>query len=400
MTVEKKPPPYILPVIVVSQFAGTSLWFAGNGVLQDLISHFRLPETAVGTLTGAVQFGFITGTLIFAITALSDRWSGRALFLACALLGALANLGMVFWARGLISIAAFRFATGFFLAGVYPIGMKIAAGWFRRDLGRAIGFLVGALVLGTAFPHLAKALGQQYPWQIVIYSVSALAATGGALLWFTVPDGPYASKGTPFNPKAVAAIFKSKQFRASAFGYFGHMWELYAFWAFLPLWLAAYLAEHQGLNWNLSLTTFIIMAAGFFGCIGAGWWSLKIGSAPVAARFLATSGLCCFFSPLAFALPPGLFLGFLLIWGTAVIGDSGQFSALNAQKAPPLWVGSALTSVTCIGFALTIFSIQLLSRLSSALSPQWTMWPLTLGPALGLLAFRPLLNKQTPTTKE
>ena len=380
-------PDRILPAIVASQFAGTSLWFAGNAVLGDLQREWGLGAEVVGHATSAVQLGFILGTLVFAFFALSDRVSPRALFLACSLLGAVANLGVVAVQGGLGVLLASRFATGFFLAGIYPVGMKIASGWFQRDLGNALGFLVGALVLGTAFPHLLKGLGQAWPWQMVIVAVSGVAVLGGAVMYLLVPDGPYLGKGAPFDPRALTVIFGAKGFRASVFGYFGHMWELYAFWAFVPLALAA-----RGDGANVPLWSFAIIAAGFLGCAGGGLLSLRIGSARVAFAQLGASGACCLVSPLVFAAPAPLFLAFLVFWGVVVVGDSPQFSALNAANAPRELVGSALTIGNCIGFAITIVSIQLLSSAAGRLPIEYLFVLLAPGPVLGLLALRPLLR--------
>ena len=233
-------PARILPVIVASQFAGTSLWFAGNAVVGDLQEKWGLAADAVGHTASAVQAGFICGTLVFAFLSLSDRYSPRKLFFVCSLLGAAANLGVHVADGGLDALLASRFLTGFFLAGVYPVGMRIAAGWYRSGLGHAIGLLVGALVLGTAFPHALKAAGHALPWEAITIAVSMIAAAGGALMLWLVPDGPYVTTAARFDPRALAKIFRSRAFRASAFGYFGHMWELYAFWAFVPVVLAAY----------------------------------------------------------------------------------------------------------------------------------------------------------------
>jgi len=228
-------PARILPVIVAAQFAGVAIWFAGNAVLGDLQRAWGLPEAALGYVTSAVQLGFIAGTLAFAFLALADRYSPRLVYLVCSLLGALANLAAIAADGSLAALLATRFITGFFLAGIYPVGMKIASGWFQKDLGNALGLLVGALVLGTAFPHLLKGLGQSWPWETVLLGVSALCAAGGALMYRLVPDGPHLGRGATFDPAALAAVFRSPGFRASAFGYFGHMWELYAFWAFVPV---------------------------------------------------------------------------------------------------------------------------------------------------------------------
>jgi len=380
-------PARILPVIIASQFAGTSLWFAGNAVLGDLQRQWGLAPDTLGYVTSAVQFGFISGTLVFAFLAVADRYSPRLVFFLCALAGAVANLGVLAASGGLAPLLLCRFATGFFLAGIYPVGMKIASGWYRTGLGNALGFLVGALVLGTAFPHLLKAIGQAWPWQHVLIGVSLVAALGGLLMFFLVPDGPYLAKAAKFDPAALATVFASKGFRASALGYFGHMWELYAFWAFVPVVLAARASQHDAPLWS-----FIVIAAGALGCVGGGLVSLREGSARVAFAQLAASGACCLASPLLLLAPPAIVLAFLAFWGIAVVGDSPQFSALNAANAPREAVGSALTIANCIGFAVTIGSIQLLNALAGALPVEYLFLLLAPGPALGLLALRPLLR--------
>ena len=380
-------PAHILPVIVASQFAGTALWFAGNAVLGDLQQTWGLAPAALGYVTSAVQLGFISGTLVFAFLAIADRYSPRLVFLLCSLASAVANLGVLAADGGLAPLLICRFATGFFLAGIYPVGMKIAAGWYRTGLGNALGFLVGALVLGTAFPHLLKALGQSWPWQHVLIGVSLIAAAGGWLMYLLVPDGPNLAKGAKFDPRALAAVFAVKDFRASACGYFGHMWELYAFWAFVPVVLIARAPE-----FNVSLWSFIIIAAGALGCAGGGLWSLRAGSARIAQVQLAASGICCLVSPLLLLAPPAVVLAFLIFWGVVVVGDSPQFSALNAAYAPRAAVGSALTIANCIGFAITIGSIQLLNAAAGTLPVEYLFLLLAPGPALGLLALRPLLR--------
>lgn len=385
-------PRRILPVIAAAQFAGTSLWFAGNAVMPDLQRRGGLPADAVGDMTTAVQLGFIAGTLVFAFFAIADRYSPRLIFLVCALFGAAFNAAAYLAGAELWPLLALRFATGFFLAGIYPVGMKIATGWYNRDLGTALGFLLAALVLGTALPHLIRALGYNLPWEGVLLSVSAIAAAGGLLMYWLVPDGPYLRGGTQFDPAAIAVMFRSADFRASSLGYFGHMWELYALWAFVPAYLAAYGAGTPPDSTSVSLWSFLIIGAGAIGCIAGGLASSRIGSAKVAYFQLATSGACCALSPLAFWLPQPALLAFLVCWGIVVVGDSPQFSALNARYAPAGLVGSALTIVNCLGFAITIVSIQLLNSAMGHVGAQYLFLLLCPGPILGLLALRRLVG--------
>lgn len=390
---ERRRPAHILPIIVFAQFAGTSLWFAGNAVLGDLAQApgWDLGGDALGLVTSAVQLGFIAGTLVFAVLNVADRFPPRAVFLACALLGALANAGIMVMPEGLVSLLTLRFATGFFLAGIYPVGMKIAAGWYASGLGHALGLLVGALVLGTAFPHLLKAGGGALPWRTVLVAVSATAAAGGLILFAFVPSGPYLPRRSAFDPSALRKIFRAPEFRAAAFGYFGHMWELYAFWTVVPLLVGAIAVEH-GAVLDVPLWSFAIIAAGAVGCAAGGWISQRRGSAPVAAAQLAVSGALCLVAPLLLELPVPLALALLVVWGLTVVGDSPQLSALNAQTAPRELVGTALTITTSIGFALTIPSIQLLTWLTDQVSPTMALLVLVPGPALGLLALRRLLR--------
>ncbi|WP_299705278.1 nitrate/nitrite transporter [uncultured Pontibacter sp.] len=388
------PPARILPTLVFSQFAGTSLWFAGNAVLPELQASLQLQEGALALLTSAVQLGFIGGTLVFAFLSLADRISPRLLFLICALLGATANALVLFFADSLYAVLLLRALTGFLLAGVYPVGMKIAASWYSTRLGKAIGYLVGALVLGTAFPHLIRGLGATLPWQQVLLAVSLLASIGGVLLYLLVPDGPYLSKGATFKMGNMLQAFRHREFRAAAMGYFGHMWELYTLWAFTPLILAT--AAPQLSAGEVSFYAFFIIAAGAVGCIGGGYLSQVWGSARVAFVQLLLSGLCCLLSVVVLQVDaPYLLLTFLLFWGIVVAGDSPQFSALTAKTAPSHLVGTALTIVVAIGFAITVVSIQLTGYLLTKMPLQYVFALLAIGPALGLLALRRLVG--TPT---
>lgn len=382
----KTVPSYILPVIVISQVAGTSLWFAGNAVMLSLQDTLSLQPSALGHLTSAVQFGFIMGTLVFAFLSLADRFSPSRLFFSCAVLGALANLSVLL-AEGFYSLLYLRLLTGFFLAGIYPVGMKIAADWHEKGLGKALGYLVGALVLGTASPHLLKVLATELPWQAVFIFTSVFAFAGGLLMLLLVPDGPYRRKGTGFNPAALFRVFRQGNFRAAALGYFGHMWELYAFWAFIPLMLQHYVTL-RAVDFSVSLLSFGVIAVGSLSCVAGGYLSLRLGSRRVALWALSLSGSCCLLSLFMFALPPELFLLFLFFWGLMIIADSPQFSALVAQNAPKEATGTALTIVNCLGFSITIISIQGINLLSLWLPPQYLFVFLAIGPLLGLYALR------------
>jgi MFS family permease len=377
----------ILPIIVISQFCCTSLWFAGNGVITDLLVDFNLNADALGHLTSAVQFGFIVGTLVFAMLTIADRFSPSKVFLVSALLGSVFNLGIIWEGHSLVSLLTFRFLTGFFLAGIYPVGMKIAADYYQRGLGKSLGFLVGALVLGTAFPHLLKDMSGSYPWKSVLILTSSLAVLGGVLMVTLVPDGPFRKPGQRTHLSAFAGVFKNKEFRSVAFGYFGHMWELYAFWAFVPIMLKKYSLEHPQTLFNVPLWSFLIIGVGGLSCVIGGYIAEKSGAKKTAFIALLLSCGCCLISPLFFSSNyEGLFIGFLLFWGMVVIADSPLFSTLVAQNAAAELKGTALTIVNCIGFSITIISIQCLSVLLTLTDSNSIFTILAIGPIFGLMA--------------
>lgn len=373
-----------LVVLVLAQFACVSLWFAGNGVMDDLIRDFDMDISALGHLTSAVQFGFIIGTLVFAVMAIADRVSPSIVFFVSALIAAGANLLVLIPDTQIEVVFISRFLTGFFLAGIYPVGMKIAADYFHKELGKALGFLVGALVLGTAFPHLLRSQMASMEWQNVMIATSALSVTGGIAVYFFIPDGPFRKKRTKLEKGFLADLFFEKNFRAASFGYFGHMWELYAFWAFVPVVIPVFIQSFT--QQDTSLFSFFIIAIGSIGCIIGGWFANRVGSFKVAFMALAFSCLCGLLSPLVFTFHPVIIFMFFLFWGMMVIMDSPQFSTLVAQSVPAETRGSALTLVNCIGFSITIITIQLLNILSMEMSKEWLMFLLFPGPALGLWA--------------
>ena len=379
-------PRRILPAIAVSQFAGTSLWFAINAVMVDLQHDAGLPDAAVGWFTAAVQLGFIAGTFGFALWGVADRFSPRKVFLWCSLAGALCAALCAWMAPTLITLTALRFLTGVFLAGIYPVGMKIASGWYAQGLGLALGVLVGALVLGTALPFGLRALGTAWPWQHVMLAVAAIAALGGVTMAWLVPDGPHLAAPAKFSPRALLAIVHDDKVRASAFGYFGHMWELYAFFVLLPKIVGARWQGEAAAWW-----VFASIAAGCLSCMVGGVFAQRFGSARIAALQLACSGGCALLSPWLLDAPAWAWAVWILVWGATVSGDSPQFSALTARNAPRAQVGSVLTLVNCLGFSLSVLTIAGFVALA-------TRWPLAqvlpwlaFGPVIGLLCMRPLL---------
>jgi len=374
----------ILFIIVTAQFLCTSLWFAGNAILSDLQPAFNLADGSQADLTSSVQIGFIVGTLVFAVLSISDRFSPSRVFFICSIVGALANFSitltdtssLLFLLRGLV---------GFFLAGIYPVGMKISSDYHEKGLGVALGYLVGALVIGTALPHLIKLFTESLNWHLVIYSTSGLAAIGGGLVYFFVPDGPFRKQGGHIELKSFFKVFKEKNFRAAAFGYFGHMWELYTVWAFVPFIIILYNSTHHEML-NVKLWSFIIIASGGIACVIGGYLSRRFGGKRTAFAALLVSGGCCLASVFAFQLSPFLFLMFMLIWGMSVVADSPQFSTLVAQHAPKSITGTALTIVNSIGFAITIVSLQVADYLLLSIDPQLIFPFLGVGPVFGLIS--------------
>ena len=383
-------PKRILPILVLAQFAGTSLWFAVNAVMPDLQQQMGWPASAVGRLTSALQLGFIVGTLVFALLAIADRFSARRVFLFCALAGALCTLGALMRIASFTELLLWRAATGFFLAGIYPVGMKIASQWFPKGLGVALGWLVGALVLGSASAHGIRALSVELPWSTVMISVALLAAAGGLLLFMAIPEPPNNTANTKkLEWQALATLWTDWRVRASVLGYFGHMWELYTFWVLVPLILATQLSGQA-----LSFAAFGVLGIGAVGCIGGGWLAKRWGSARVATLQLSMSGMCCLLAPWLLSAPLIWFLLWLAVWGITAAGDSPQFSTLTASNAPKHAVGSVLTLTNCIGFALSIVSIELFTSLAEEHQLSSLLPWLGIGPLLGVLAMRPLLDKQ------
>jgi MFS family permease len=369
----------------LAELMGMSLWFSGSAVIPALRQEWHLTDAQASWLTISVQLGFVAGTLMSALLNLPDIITTRHLFAISALLGAVCNAAFGWLAQGAGSGIAWRFLTGLFLAGVYPPGMKIMATWFRRGRGTALGILVGALTLGKAMPYLINGVGSAN-WRENVFLVSLLAVAGGLIVLGLVGDGPLALPAPRFDLRQAARGFANRGVRLANFGYFGHMWELYAMWTWTPVMIRASLAARGDRPELAEVASFLVIGSGAVGCVVAGLIADRVGRTAVTSWAMTISGSCCLLIGLCFGASSWLLLSVAAIWGASVVADSAQFSTCVTELGDPQYLGTALTIQMCVGFLITTISIEVIPRLVTAWGWRYAFIVLAPGPMFGVIS--------------
>ena len=378
--------PRHLALIALAQVLALSVWFAGAAALPALQQTGALSTFDGAALSSAVQLGFVLGALVSASLGVADRFDARHVFACGAAMAALMSGFALILPPGSALMPVSRLIAGAALAFVYPVGMKLAASWAKGDTGLLIGLLVGALTLGSASPHLAGLMTQELDWRAP-FAVSGLAALLSAFLILGAKAGPAFRRAAGFDPRAIRLTLTDPGLSRVNLGYLGHMWELYAFWAWVGVFVTVW-SRDRALTETLSapLLTFMIVAIGAIGSLGAGWIADRIGRTTVTSLAMMLSGGCAVLSAWAWHAPPPVMIALLLLYGITVIADSAQFSAAAAELAPPDKAGSILTLQTALGFALTLVTVQLLPVWAEHTGWRFAFWPLALGPAIGVWA--------------
>ncbi|HEU4539834.1 MAG TPA: MFS transporter [Jiangellaceae bacterium] len=383
-TIERRHARQQLAFIAAVQVLGMATWFSASAVVPALRVEWSMSAGQATWLTASVQLGFVAGALTSAALNLPDRIPAYRLVAASSMVAALVTTGVALIADDLVTAVPLRFATGFALAGVYPPGLKLMASWFDRGRGLALGTLIGALALGSALPHLISV--SALPWRGVLLASAGSAVAAAVIAALAVRLGPFAGPAPPFQPRYAITLFRERGPRLANLGYFGHMWELYAMWTWLPAYLAASYDIRPG-PVPVGVASFaVIGAAGAAGCLLAGWLGDRAGRARLAAAAMIASASCCLLAALAFGGPPLAVYGVLAVWGASVIADSGLFSTCMSQVVDPRYVGTALTTQTAIGFLLTVVTIQATPLIAEAASWPVAVAVLGLGPAAGAVA--------------
>ena len=373
-------------LLALTELLGMSVWFSASAVVPALGAAWGLSASGEAWLTISVQLGFVAGTLLSAVLNLADRLPARWLFAVSSVAAGTATLAVAAFAEGLPAALALRFAAGAGLAGVYPVGMKIMATWTREDRGFGVGLLVGALTLGSALPHLLKVFGGASDWRPVVAGSGGLAVLGSLIAAVFVAEGPCRTAAPKFDWRFAATIWRDRPVALANLGYFGHMWELYAAWTWVPVFLlASFRQAGAGDRWA-AIAGFAFVAAGSAGSLVAGKLADRLGRTIVTSAAMAVSGTCALVTGLLFGGPPWLVTAVALVWGFGVVADSAQFSAGVSELAPPERTGTVLTIQTSLGFLLTIVTIRLVPALEHWLSWRWAFAVLALGPAAGIAA--------------
>ncbi|MEV4644354.1 MFS transporter [Saccharopolyspora sp. NPDC049357] len=378
-----------LGLIAAMQVLGLAVWFSASAVVPALREVWRISDLQAVWLTASVQVGFVAGAVLSAAVNLPDRFAPQRVVACSALGAAVLTAAVPVLADGFGVAVVLRLGTGFFLAGVYPVGMKLMASWFgSAGRGLALGVLVGALTLGSALPQLLKGLGT-LPWQGVLGAAAALGAVAAVIAQTLVRPGPHLSGGgSGHRPRYALEMFTERGPLLANLGYFGHMWELYALWTWLPSFVAAGAAVADTTVGWVSFAA--IGVAGVAGCLLGGWAADRCGRAPAAGAALVVSGACCVLSPLFYGAALPVLVALLVVWGAAVIADSGVFSTSLSEVADSRYVGTALTAQTAIGFLLTVITINLVPALADLVGWRYAFLVLAPGPLVGALAMRAL----------